>query len=83
MNMKTTSKSETVSFTSKGRVVIPAHFRRTLQIKDGTKAVVTITSDGILLRPITRNYIRSIRGSLKGTGVMKTLATARKQERAL
>ena len=81
--MKTTSRSDTVSFTTKGQVVIPAHVRREFQIEDGTKAAVTITSEGILLRPITRDYIRSLRGSLKGKGVMKALAADRKQERAL
>jgi AbrB family looped-hinge helix DNA binding protein len=81
--MKTTSRSDTVSFTTKGQVVIPAHVRREFQIEDGTRAAVTITSEGILLRPITRDYIRSLRGSLKGKGVMKALAADRKQERAL
>jgi len=79
--MKTTFKSETVSFTTNGRVVIPARVRRELQIRDGTQAVVTITPEGILLRPITRDYIKSLRGSLKGKGVMNGLAADRKRER--
>jgi len=79
--MITTSQMETVLFTTKGQVVIPARFRREFQIEDGTRASVTITPDGILLRPITRSYIKSLRGSLKGRGVMKAMMADREKER--
>jgi hypothetical protein len=36
-----------------------------------------------LLQPITRDYIQSLRGSLKGKGVMKVLTAGRKKERSL
>ena len=81
--MNATSTTETVQFTSKGQVVIPAKFRREFQIEDGTKASVTTTPEGILIRPITRSYIKSLRGSLKGRGVMKSMMADRKHERAL
>jgi len=81
--MSSTSVVETVQFTTKGQVVIPARFRREFEIEEGTKASVVTTPDGILLRPITRAYIKSLRGSLKGRGVMKALLDDRKQERAL
>ncbi|MFA6285788.1 MAG: AbrB/MazE/SpoVT family DNA-binding domain-containing protein [Opitutaceae bacterium] len=81
--MATTSQAETVQFTTKGQIVIPARFRREFQIEDGTKASVTVTPEGILLRPITRSYIKSLRGSLKGRGVMKSMMADRKHERAL
>jgi len=81
--MNATSTTETVQFTTKGQVVIPARFRRAFQIEDGTKASVTTTPEGILLRPITRSYIKSLRGSLKGRGVMKSMMADRKHERAL
>lgn len=81
--MRTIPDVETVQFTTKGQVVIPARFRRTFQIEDGTKASVTATPEGILLKPITRAYIRGLRGSLKGSGVMKALMADRKRERAL
>ncbi|MBN8247618.1 MAG: AbrB/MazE/SpoVT family DNA-binding domain-containing protein [Verrucomicrobia bacterium] len=76
-------KSGSVCFTTKGRVVIPAWLRREFQIEDGTKASVTATPDGILLRPITRDYIKSLRGRLKGKGVMKAMMDDRKRERNL
>lgn len=81
--MSTTLDVETVQFTTKGQVVIPARFRREFQIEEGTKASVIITPEGILLRPITRSYIKSLRGSLKGRGVMKSMLADRKTERAL
>ena len=39
--------------------------------------------EGILLRPITRDYIKSLRGRLKGKGVMKAMMEDRKRERNL
>ncbi len=73
--------ADTVTFTTKGQVVIPAAFRRKFGIEDGTKAAITVTEDGIVLRPITREYIRGLRGSLKGKGVMKALMADRERER--
>ena len=41
------------------------------------------TPQGILMKPITRGYIKSLRGSLKGRGVMKALMEDRKREREM
>ena len=81
--MTTATKSDSVWFTTKGQVVIPVWLRRQFGIEEGTKASVTATEEGILLKPITRAYIKSLRGSLKGKGVMKALMADRKRERAL
>jgi len=54
-----------------------------LKSREGTRAQVTATPQGILIRPVTRAYIRSLRGSLKGSGVMKALMEDRKREREL
>ncbi len=78
-----TTITETVQFTTKGQVVIPARVRREFEIEEGTKASVTVTPEGILLRPITRTYIKSLRGSLKGRGVMKSMMADRKREKDL
>jgi AbrB family looped-hinge helix DNA binding protein len=77
----TAAAADTVWFTSNGRVVIPAKLRRQFNIQNGTRAVVTSTAGGILLKPVTREYISSLRGSLKGRGVLKALAEDRKRER--
>ena len=80
--MKPPQRTDTVQFTTKGQIVIPAKFRREFQIEEGTRATIASTPEGILLRPITRAYIKSLRGLLKGRGVMKTLMTDRKRERS-
>jgi AbrB family looped-hinge helix DNA binding protein len=81
--MIATYKTETVNFGTKGQVVIPRRLRREFEIEEGTKAAVLATPEGILLRPITRAYIKSLRGSLKGTKAMETFMAERKREREL
>ena len=41
------------------------------------------TPEGILIKPVTTKFIRSLRGSLKGKGVMKAMMEDRKAEREL
>ncbi len=81
--MIATLKLDTVSFGTKGQVVIPRRLRKEFEIEDGTKATVVSTPEGILLKPITRSYIKSLRGSLKGTKAMETFMAERKREREL
>lgn len=63
--MSTTVKTDSVWFTTKGQVVIPAWLRRQFHIENGTKAVVQATPEGILLKPVTAATIRRLRGILK------------------
>ena len=75
---------ETVA-TSKGQVVIPSKIRKQLGIKDGTYLqfdVDTVTRQ-IIITPITREYVRSLRGKYKGKGLMKALMADKKREREL
>jgi AbrB family looped-hinge helix DNA binding protein len=81
--MKTATKTDTVYFSVKGQVVIPRWLRREFEIEEGTRAHVQSTPQGILIKPVTRTYIRSLRGSLKGSGVMKALLEDRKREQEL
>lgn len=81
--MKTAQKTDTVSFSVKGQVVIPRWLRREFEIEEGTRALVYPEGDHIALKPVTPKYIRSLRGSLKGTGVLKALMEDRRQERVL
>jgi AbrB family looped-hinge helix DNA binding protein len=82
-----TEKPETVSFTTKGQVVIPLRLRKQFDIEDGTKAVVQATPDGILLKPMTAALIRRGRGILKrvpgGKPLTEDWSEHKKQERAL
>ena len=82
-----TDKLETVSFTTKGQVVIPLRLRKQFDIVDGTKAVVQATPDGILLKPVTAALIKRGRGILKrtpgGNPLTEDWAEQKKRERAL
>lgn len=75
-----TEKSGMVSFSVKGQVVIPRWLRKEFEIAEGTRAYVQSTPQGILIKPVTRTYIKSLRGSLKGSGAMKALMENRKRE---
>ena len=59
------TKKESVRFTTKGQVVIPAWLRKQFQIEDGTKALVQATHEGILLKPVTAAAIKRGFGLLK------------------
>jgi AbrB family looped-hinge helix DNA binding protein len=85
--MSSTERTDTVSFTTKGQVVIPRRIRKEFEIENGTKAVVESTSEGILLKPITGAAISRARGILKRKPGEKPLrqwwAEYKKKERAL
>ena len=63
--MSATEQANTVWFTTKGQVVIPQRLRKLFQIEDGTRAIVTVTDEGILLRPVTSATIERGFGLLK------------------
>lgn len=71
--------------TIKGQIVIPSPVRRKFGIKEGTKIQVEMDekTHHIILTPITRDYIFSLRGKYKGKGLMKTLMDERRKEREL
>ena len=81
--MNVAAKAESVYFSIKGQVVIPWRLRKEFAIEEGTRAYVESTPEGILIKPVTTKFIRSLRGSLKGKGVMKAMMEDRKAERAL
>jgi len=69
--------------TIKGQIVIPAELRKKLYIKEGTRIRVELDEEHnrIILTPVTREYIHSLRGSLKGKGALKILEAERRKER--
>ena len=81
--MNVALKAESVYFSVKGQVVIPRRLRKEFEIEEGTKATVVGTPEGILIKPITSKFIRSLRGSLKGTKAMETFMAERRKEREL
>ena len=75
---------ETVA-TSKGQVVIPSKIRKQLGIKDGTYLQIDVNAvtKQIILTPVTREYVHSLRGKYRGKGLMKSLMAEKKHEREL
>jgi AbrB family looped-hinge helix DNA binding protein len=69
--------------TVKGQVLIPVALRRKYGIEKGTRIFVTEEKGHIVLQPVTREYIRSLRGVLKGTGALEELMAERRRERDL
>ena len=71
--------------TSKGQIVIPSSVRRKFGIKEGTRIQIDPNEkDGtIILKPITREYVHSVRGRYKGKGLLKALMAEKKREREL
>ena len=71
------------SATSKGQIVIPSSVRRRLGIKEGTRIQIEVDEEAnqIILKPITREYVNSLRGKLRGKGLLRALKAEKKRER--
>jgi AbrB family looped-hinge helix DNA binding protein len=70
--------------TVKGQVVIPAPLRRRFGIKKGTLVSFVEEKGRIVIQPLTREFIRGLRGSLKGgPSVLDHLIQERKRDRVL
>ena len=69
--------------TTKGQVVIPSSVRRKLGIKAGTRIQVEVDEANaqIILTPITREYIHSLRGKFRGAGLVEELVASRARDR--
>ena len=67
---------------SRGQVMLPSKIRKQLGIKAGTYLQIEVndSTKQIILTPITREYIHSLRGIYKGKGLMKALMERKKQE---
>jgi AbrB family looped-hinge helix DNA binding protein len=67
--------------TVKGQIVIPAELRRKYKITEKTRIVIVDNGDEIILRPITPDAIKKLRGVLKGSGALQILMEERKKDR--
>ncbi len=77
-------KTETSVVTTKGQLVIPARLRRRFGIKKGTMVTFTEDDGRIIIQPVTREFIRGLRGSLKGKrSALAALREERKHDRTL
>jgi AbrB family looped-hinge helix DNA binding protein len=79
--MNVSVRQEPVYFSVKGQVVIPRHIRKECEIEEGTRAYIQVTSEGILLKPVTPKFIRSLRGKYKDLPVMETLRQMKREEK--
>ena len=71
--------------TVKGQIVIPSSVRRKFGIKEGTRIQIEVDEQNqrIILTPITREYIRSLRGKYKDLDLLTVLMEDKKREREL
>jgi AbrB family looped-hinge helix DNA binding protein len=71
--------------TAKGQIVIPSSIRRKLGIKEGTRIRIEVNekANQIILKPITREYVHSLRGRFRGKGLVKALMAEKKREREI
>lgn len=69
--------------TTKGQIVIPSSVRRKLGITEGTRIQIEVDekTNRIILTPVTRAYIHSLRGKYKGKSLLKALATEKAKEK--
>ena len=75
-------RAETGIVTSRGQLVIPARLRRRLGIRKGTVVSFQEQEGRLIVQPVTPEFIRSLRGSLKGQGsALKLLLEDRARER--
>ncbi len=76
-------KAEISTVTTKGQLVIPSRLRRRFDIRKGTR-VVFVEEDGrLILQPLTREFIDSLCGWLRGSGALENLLRERKKDRKL
>jgi len=70
--------------TTKGQIVIPSSVRRKLGIKSGTRIQVELdeANSQIILKPITREYIHSLRGRFRGKGLLNELMNEKEKAKA-
>jgi AbrB family looped-hinge helix DNA binding protein len=75
-------KTEVSTVTTKGQLVIPSKLRRKYSIKEGTRVAFLEQENRLVLQPLTPEFIRSLRGSLRGEpSALTALLEDRKRER--
>ena len=75
---------ETTIVTVKGQIVIPFRIRRRYGIKKGTRICLIERNGEIILKPITRDYIRKVPGILGKEGnPLEALRKEKEREREL
>ncbi len=76
-------KNEVSTVTTKGQLVIPSKLRRKFGIRKGTRVVFVEEDHRLILQPLTREFIDSLCGWLKGSKALDVLLEERKKDRKL
>ncbi|MGB2898858.1 MAG: AbrB/MazE/SpoVT family DNA-binding domain-containing protein [Candidatus Acidiferrum sp.] len=77
-------KAHVSTVTTKGQLVIPSKLRRKYAIKEGTQVAFVEEENRLILQPLTPEFIRSLRGSLRGEpSALEALLEDRRRERKL
>ncbi len=76
-------KNEVSTVTTKGQLVIPSKLRRKFGIRKGTRVVFVEENQRLILQPLTREFIDSLCGWLKGSKALDVLLEERKKDRKL
>ena len=71
------------SITVKGQIVIPTSLRRKYGIKPGTKIQIYDDGERIILKPVTDQFYRKLRGSLKGNKALQALMADSAMEKVM
>lgn len=79
--MKATADSKSVWFSAKGQIVIPRRTCWEFRIKEGTRAMVSATPEGILIQPMTSRAIARGLGPLKRKPGGKSFAQRRAEHK--
>ncbi len=66
---------------SKGQLVIPAELRNEMKLSNGTRVSIEREGNTLVLRPITPEFIRSLRGCTKGAGAERERSHRDDEER--
>jgi AbrB family looped-hinge helix DNA binding protein len=57
---------QTATVSSKGQLVIPAEMRNSLGILPGTRVVLTLEGNRIILQPVNKSLVDQLRGMFAG-----------------
>ncbi len=72
----------TVRVSSKGQIVIPKPIREQLKLDQGADLQISVEGDRVVLEKSEPEDWRSLRGSMKGSGLLESLMADRAWERS-
>jgi len=68
------------ALSTKGQVVIPKEIREALRLRPGTKFIIELEGDRMILRPVKEDVANRLYGKYKGLGLLEELAKEHRAE---